>query len=186
MKRKFLLAGLILAISLIWAGANAQTNIVTNGDFEGGFTADADDQIPNGWTKLETSEPPENSTIWWANDNGPTLAGSKSLDWVRWNGGMSGDWTACEQTLNYNVTACATLTLAIDVKAFSHNLGGSGWTPEDWEYPVTIVVYYTDTQGIQRYVCQSGLLDTGRSQRRKDLQESDLGGNGSWCCIGSA
>jgi putative component of membrane protein insertase Oxa1/YidC/SpoIIIJ protein YidD len=151
MKRKFLLAGLILVISLVWAGANAQTNIVTNGNFEGGFTANADDQIPNGWTKLETSEPPENSTIWWANDNGPTLAGSKSLDWVRWNGSMSGDWTACEQTLNYNVAGCATLTLTIDVKAFSHNLGGSGWTPEDWEYPVTIVVYYTDTQGIQRY-----------------------------------
>jgi hypothetical protein len=154
MKRKFLLTGLILAISLIWSGANAATNIVTNGNFEGGFTADGTgDRIPNGWTKLETFSggPGETSNIYDVNDNGPTLAGSWSLGWGRFNGGMSGDWTACEQTLNYDVSGCASLNLTIDVKALYHNLGGSGWTFDDWEYPVTIVIYYFDTQGTSRY-----------------------------------
>jgi len=154
MKREFLFVGLILAMSFIWAGTNAQANIVTNGNFEGGFTADGTgDQIPNGWTKLETFSggPGETSIIGPANDNGPTLPGSWSLDWTRSNGGMSGDWTACEQALNYDVSGCASLSLTIDVKAFYHNLGGSGRTFEDWEYPVTIMVYYVDTHDTTRY-----------------------------------
>ncbi len=143
-----------MAIGLIWSGVSAQTNIVTNGDFEGGFTPDGTgDLIPNGWTKLETFSggPGEISTLNQANDNGPTLAGSWSLDWVRSNGGSSGDWTTCKQILNYDVTNCLSLTLTIDVKAFSHNLGGSGWTVHEFEYPVTIVVLYTDTGGTQRF-----------------------------------
>lgn len=151
MRKKFLLAGLVLAISLVWSVANAQTNIVTNGDFEGGFTPDGTgDLIPNGWTKFETS-PGENSTLNQAGDNGPTLPGSWSLDWVRTGGGSSGDYTTCEQILNYDVTNCLSLTLTIDVKAFSHNLGGSGWTVHEFEYPVTIQVYYTDTGGTDRF-----------------------------------
>jgi hypothetical protein len=151
MKRKFLLAGLVLAISLIWVGASAQTYLVTNGYFEGVFSPSGNDQIPNGWTKLETNEPPESSFITWAADNGPTHVGSKSLHWVRYNGSNSGDWTVCEQTLNYDVSDCFPLKLTIDVKAFYHNVGGSGWTPTEYEYPVTIVIYYTDIQGTQRY-----------------------------------
>ncbi|MGB8657579.1 MAG: hypothetical protein WCE90_07305 [Candidatus Zixiibacteriota bacterium] len=146
-----LLTAVFMCVSGAWAGANAQTNIVTNGDFEGGFTPDGTgDLIPNGWTKFET-RPYENSTLNQANDSGPTLAGSWSLDWVRTGGGGSGDWTTCEQTLNYDVTNCNSLTMTIDVKAFSHNLGGSGWTAGEWEYPVAIVVYYTDTGGTQRF-----------------------------------
>ncbi|MCK4224321.1 MAG: hypothetical protein KAX39_04010 [candidate division Zixibacteria bacterium] len=149
-KRAILILGIVV-ISLIWSGVSAQTNIVTNGDFEGGFTPDGTgDLIPNGWTKHETS-PGENSTLNQANDNGPTLTGSWSLDWVRSSGGSSGDWTTCVQILNYDVTNCLSLTLTIDVKAFSHNLGGSGWTPAESEYPVTIRVHYTDTQGTNRY-----------------------------------
>ncbi len=149
-KRSILVLGVVV-ISLIWVGANAQTNIVTNGDFEGGFTPDGTgDVIPNGWAKFETS-PGENSTLDSAIDNGPTLPGYRSLDWVRTGGGMSGDWTTCEQILNYDVSNCLSLTLTIDVKAFSHNLGGSGWTVHEFEYPVTIVVYYTDTGGTQRF-----------------------------------
>jgi hypothetical protein len=151
MRRKFLLAGLVLAISLIWAGASAQTYLVTNGYFEGVFSPSGNDQIPNGWTKFETNAPPESSFITWAADNGPTHAGSKSLHWVRYNGGNTGDWTTCEQTLNYDVSDCFPLTLTIDVKAFYHNVGGSGWTATEYEYPVTIVIYYTDIQGTQRY-----------------------------------
>jgi hypothetical protein len=153
MRRKFLLAGLVLAISLIWAGANAQTNIVTNGDFEGGFYASGNDMVPNSWTKLETFSGgyPETSIVSGPNDNGPALPGSWSVAWLRSYGGSSGDWTACEQTLNYDVSGCFPNMLKIDVKVSSHNLGGSGYTAEDWEYPVTIVVYYTDTLGTQRY-----------------------------------
>jgi hypothetical protein len=142
----------VAAIGLIWSIAAAQVNILTNGDFEGGFTPDGTgDLIPNGWTKLETSAPPEASTIGQANDNGPTLPGEWSLDWVRSTGSGSGDWTTCEQTLNYDVTNCDPLTLTIDVKAFFHDLGGSGWTAEEWEYPVTIVVFYTDAGGTNRF-----------------------------------
>jgi hypothetical protein len=151
--RSILVVG-VAALMLTWSGAAAQTNIVTNGDFEGGFVPDGTgDQIPSGWIKLETFSggPGEVSTLSQANDNGPTLGGSWSLDWVRSNGGASGDWTACEQVLNYDVTNCGSLNLTIDVKAFSHSLGGSGWTQADFEYPVTIVVYYTDTGGTQRY-----------------------------------
>jgi hypothetical protein len=79
------------------------------------------------------------------------LPGEWSLEWVRSNGGSSGDWTTCEQILNYDVTNCPALTLCIDVKAFSHNLGGSGWTAHEYEYPVTIFISYTDTGGTKRF-----------------------------------
>ena len=90
MRKKFLLFGLALAISLSWAGASAQTYLVTNGYFEGVFSPSGNDQIPNGWTKFETNAPPESSFITWAADNGPTHAGSKSLHWVRYNGVILG------------------------------------------------------------------------------------------------
>ncbi|MGB8657082.1 MAG: dockerin type I domain-containing protein [Candidatus Zixiibacteriota bacterium] len=153
MKNKFLLAGLLLLACLAWSGTCVAADAVTNGNYEGGFFVDGDDQVPNGWIKYETFSggSGETSILSQAGDNGPTLAGSSSLNWVRSNDNMSGDWTACDQFLNYDVTNCNTLTLTIDVKAFSHSLGGSGYTPEDWEYPVTVVVYYTDTGGTQRY-----------------------------------
>ncbi|UCD16418.1 MAG: thrombospondin type 3 repeat-containing protein, partial [Candidatus Zixiibacteriota bacterium] len=70
---------------------DANTNIVVNGNFEGGFTPDGTgDNIPNGWTKFETS-PNETSVISQASDNGPTLPGSSALHWSRTNGGVSGD-----------------------------------------------------------------------------------------------
>lgn len=151
MIRKFLLASVILVVSLTWVLANPPVNIVTNGDFEGGFTPDGTgDAIPNSWTKFETSSG-ENSTLSQAGDNGPTMPGSFSLDWVRASGAGSGDYTSCEQVLNYDVTDCQSLTLTIDVKAFSHDLGGSGWTPHEFEFPVNIQVYYTDTGGTSRF-----------------------------------
>jgi len=149
-----LLVGFVVGISLLWSGANCQINLVTNGDFEGGFTPDGTgDLIPNGWTKLATfhGRPGESSTLSQANDNGSTLSGSSSLYWMRTIGGVSGDWTACEQILNYDVAGCESLTLTIDVKAFSHNLGGSGATVYEFEYPVTIQVHYSDTGDTLRY-----------------------------------
>jgi hypothetical protein len=154
MTRKLLLACFILVVSLTWVAANPPINILTNGDFEGGFMPDGNgDIIPNGWTKFETfwGGAGEVSTLNQAGDNGPTLPGSFSLDWVRSNGGGSGDYTSCEQILNYDVTDCQSLTLTIDVKAFSHNLGGSGWTQHEFEYPVTIQVYYSDSAGTPRF-----------------------------------
>ncbi len=152
MIRKIILMGLVLVTGFLWSGVNAW-DLVSNGDFEGGFFADGDDSIPNSWTKLETFSggPGETSILKPAPDNGPTSSGTKSLDWVRSNGGASGDWTGCEQVLNVDVTNSRILNLTIDVKAFSHTLGGSGTTPEDWEYPVTVVVYYTDAGGTPRY-----------------------------------
>jgi putative component of membrane protein insertase Oxa1/YidC/SpoIIIJ protein YidD len=152
MMRKFLFVGMVLLMGWMWSGANA-LSLVSNGDFEGGFYADGDDSIPNNWTKVETFSggPGETSILKPAADNGPSSTGSWSLNWVRSNGSASGDWSGCEQVLNFDVTNSRILDLAIDVKAFSHNLGGSGTTPEDWEYPVTVVVYYTDTGGTSRY-----------------------------------
>lgn len=133
---------------------DSQKEILTNGDFEGGFTPDGTgDMIPTGWTKYETFSggPGETSTLYKASDNGPRLPGISALGWLRSNGGVSGDWTACEQTLNYDVSACSCVTMTIDVKVLGHNLGGSGTTATEFEFPVTVVVYYTDNGGIQRY-----------------------------------
>jgi hypothetical protein len=133
---------------------DSQKEILTNGDFEGGFTPDGTgDMIPNGWTKYETFSggPGETSTLYQANDNGPRLPGISALGWQRSLGGSSGDWTACEQTLSYDVSACSCVTMTIDVKVLGHNLGGSGTTPTEFEFPVTVVVYYTDATGTPRY-----------------------------------
>jgi hypothetical protein len=135
---------------------DSQKEILTNGDFEGGFTADGTgDVIPNNWTKFETfsSSQGETSTISSAIDNGPRLPGVAAFQWLRTenDGNHSGDWTACEQTLNYNVSACSCATMTIDVKVLGHNLGGSGYTPTEFEFPVTVVVYYTDVTGTPRY-----------------------------------
>ncbi|MCX6831769.1 MAG: thrombospondin type 3 repeat-containing protein, partial [candidate division Zixibacteria bacterium] len=130
---------------------DSQKEILTNGDFEGGFTPDGTgDLIPNGWTKFETG-PGEVSTLYKANVNGPRLPGISALGWQRSLGGNSGDWTACEQTLNYDVSACSCVTMTIDIKVLGHNLGGSGITPTEFEFPVTVVVYYTDVTGTPRY-----------------------------------
>jgi len=95
----------------------------------------------------------ETSTISSALDNGPRLPGMTALHWLRTenDGNHSGDWTACKQTLSYDVSACSCATMTIDVKVLGHNLGGSGWTPTEYEFPVTVVVYYTDATGAPKY-----------------------------------
>jgi hypothetical protein len=135
---------------------DSQKEILTNGDFEGGFYLDlTGDMIPNGWTKFEnfTGSPGEISTLSSAVDNGPRLPGVTALHWLRTenDGNHSGDWTTCEQTLNYDVSACSCVTMTIDIKVLGHNLGGSGITPTEFEFPVTVVVYYTDATGAPRY-----------------------------------
>jgi len=130
---------------------DSDSNIVNNGDFESGFTPDGTgDNIPNAWTKLETNTG-ETSTISGVADNGSTLPGSSALHWVRSNGGSSGDWTTCEQYPSYDISACSCVTLTIDVMAISHNLGGSGSTSNEFEYPATIRIDYTDTSGTSRF-----------------------------------
>jgi hypothetical protein len=135
---------------------DSQKEILTNDDFEGGFIADGTgDAVPIGWTKLETfsGSPGETSTLSSAADNGLMLPGVAALQWFRTenDGNHSGDWTACEQTLNYDVSACSCVTMTIDVKVLGHNLGGSGRTLTEYEFPVTVVVYYTDMTGTPRY-----------------------------------
>jgi hypothetical protein len=133
---------------------DSQKEILANGDFESGFTPDGTgDMIPNGWTKFETFSggPGEVSTLNKASDNGPRLPGISALGWQRSLGGSSGDWTACEQTLNYDVSACSCVTMTIDVKVLGHNLGGSGSTLAEFEFPVTVQVYYTDATGTPRF-----------------------------------
>ncbi len=133
---------------------DSDVEIVNNGDFEGGFAADGTgDTIPNGWTKFETFSggPGETSVLNEVADNGPTLPGFSALHWLRSNGGASGDWTAVEQDLNWDISACSCATLTIDVKVEYHNLGGSGFTQYEYEFPVTVQIYYTDTADTSRF-----------------------------------
>jgi hypothetical protein len=127
--------------------------LVNNGNMEGGFYADPDDNVPNGWKKYETfSGGVETSLIGPFSDNGPTLPGSISLYWTRVdNGSQTGDWTAVDQYLGYDISRCQCATLNIDIKVLYHSLGGSGWTVSDYEYPVTVVIYYIDAAGTSRY-----------------------------------
>jgi hypothetical protein len=159
---------------------DSQKEALANHDFEGGFTADGTgDVIPNNWTKYETFSggPGETSTLYQAADNGPRLPGISALGWLRGNGGSSGDWTACEQTLSYDVSACSCVTMTIDVKVLGHNLGGSGSTANEFEFPVTVVVYYTDMGGIQRY-WQYGWYEWIDAQTGPNPNHAPVPGNG--------
>ncbi len=120
-----------------------------NGHFEDGFYADADDMIPNRWTKLETN-PSETTIIYEDLDNGPSFPGTSSTAWERLDGGVSGDWTTIEQDMDLDVSGPADVSLELDVKALHHNLGGSGWTEDEWEYPVTLRISYTDVDGFAK------------------------------------
>ena len=53
------------------------------------------------------------------------------------------------------------LYLDIDVKAIYHDLEGSGCTSAKWEYPVTVLVHYIDTDGILRYLQYGWYRDGG-------------------------
>jgi hypothetical protein len=142
------------AVLLLTAPAGS-TNVFHNGDFEGGFDAIDDDLCPVSWTILETwwGTLDEGSVVTSAQDNGPTMPGSWSTSWHRWNSGPSGDWTGIEQVCNpmINVSQVEFLGLTLDVKVLYHDLGGSGQTADDWEYPVSIVVYFTDDGDRERY-----------------------------------
>jgi hypothetical protein len=148
-----------MALSL-WAAplVIAQTNLVTNGDFEGGFAwvANPDpwdgitpDQIPNGWTRFETFNGGvvENSALLQMPDNGPSLPGSSTLSCGRVNGGFSGDWSVVYQDLNIDASKCSGLTLTMDVKVISHNLLAGGWSTPAFEWPVLVEIDYNTTGG---------------------------------------
>jgi len=150
-----------MALSL-WAAplVIAQTNLVTNGDFEGGFTTTANpsqpldlvpfDDIPNGWTRYETfTGGMELSSLspGPAGDNGPSLPGANSLLSTRVVGMASGDWTAVYQDLDIDASDCSALTLNMDVKVISHNLEAGGWVAPAFEWPVIVQISYTTTGG---------------------------------------
>ncbi len=150
---------LAVALLMLFGGAasvalaDPEVQLVDNCRFEGGGYADGDDTIPNLWTKFETFQgaPGEISIISLVDDNGPGCAGVVSVDWVRANGGASGDWTCIEQDLDIDIAGYGCICMLIDVKVFSHDLEAGGYTAERWEYPVTVVVYFTDTGGANRY-----------------------------------
>jgi|GEM_PF-2841975 len=126
---------------------------ITNGDYENGWYTDGDDYVPCWWTKYETFSGgyPETSIITSSNDNGPSLPGTLSVHWSRTGGGSSGDWTVIEQELALDIPPCGELWFCIDIMAIYHDLGGSGWTPENWEFPVTLMVFFTDVGGVARF-----------------------------------
>lgn len=149
-----------MALSL-WAAplVSAQTNLITNGDFEGGFTSVSNpdpldalgtpDGIPNGWTGYETftGGVQEYSTLLLWPDNGPSLPGVNCLSSIRTAGGSSGDWTAIYQDLDIDASDCSALALNMDVKVFVHNLEAGGWVAPAFEWPVIVQISYTTTGG---------------------------------------
>ena len=118
-------------------------DFITNGDFEGEFTEDEQgDFIPNGWTKFETSDPPEDSTITRGDSNGPSLAGQFSLFWSRPNGAASGDWSAVEQSgFLIDASRYSELKLSLDTLVISHSLEGGGCCAFEW--PAIVQISYT-------------------------------------------
>ena len=151
-----------MALSL-WAAplVIAQTNLVTNGDFEGGFTVlgnptqpldtGTPDGIPHGWTRYETFSGgvPEMSLLNpVAADNGPSLPGANSLLATRADqGSQSGDWTAIYQDLDIDASRCSRLTLNMDVKVLTHSLVAGGWVIPAFKWPVIVEISYTTTGG---------------------------------------
>lgn len=130
---------------------DAHSNLVTNGDFAGGWYYDATgvpppDTIPNSWYKLETlmHSGPDDSHI------GPAADGA-SLYWDRWMSDSHGDWTGVKQDLAIDITQSPCLELSIDIMIFYHNLAGSGYTLEEWEFPANVVIYFVDTDGRDRF-----------------------------------
>jgi len=150
-----------MALSL-WAAplVIAQTNLVTNGDFEGGFSVVGNpsqpldggtpDGIPNGWARYETFTGGVETSLLNpgpAGDNGPSLPGANSLMSIRAIGMMSGDWTAIYQDLDIDASDCSALTLNMDVKVISHNLEAGGYVAPAFEWPVIVQISYTTTGG---------------------------------------
>ncbi len=133
--------------------ADSDDTLVDNCCFEGGWYAVGVHMIPNLWTLFETFSGggPETSIISVIADNGPGCPGDSCVHWLRTNGGASGDWTCIEQDLDIDVISYGCLCMLIDVKVLSHNLEAGGWTAPRWEYPVTVIVYFTDTSGVNRY-----------------------------------
>lgn len=170
--RLYFVAIVLVSMALsLWATplVIAQTNLVTNGDFEGGFPlvpnldpldGSTPDGIPNGWTRYETFSGGIMETSILnpgpAGDNGPSLPGASSLLSTRADmGSMSGDWTAIFQDLNIDASECSSLTLNMDVKVITHDVPAGGFVcnlppPLDspaFEWPVIVQISYTTTGG---------------------------------------
>lgn len=140
----FLITALLLSASV------ASGQIVVNGDFEGGTYSQGNDTVPSGWTPFETfsGSLSELSVIDVVNGNGPSRAGASCFDANRSLGGLSGDWTSIEQELSECVHTAASLTLDLDVRVMSHDLHAGGNFSFEW--PVNVVIFYTDTAGNSR------------------------------------
>ena len=144
--------------------ATAQTNLVANGDFEGGFTNQglsgpldlSGDDVPNGWTRYETFSGGAGETSTLSQDplNGPSGPGASALGARRVpDGGMSGDWSAVYQALNIDASRCSSLALNMDVRVWAHDVPAGGFICNmappftAFEWPVVVQIDYTTTGG---------------------------------------
>ena len=142
--------------------------LISNGDFEGGsynagfsHTTDdlAADTVANSWVRVGTQGGqidetfwgyvPENSLIAPVADNGPSAPGSTAMEFLRTQGGGSGDYTMIRQVLDIYTEDYLSLDLSLDVKAISHNLCGGG-SAGGWEYPIVAVIKYEDSSAVSK------------------------------------
>ncbi|MFQ5670192.1 MAG: MopE-related protein [Acidobacteriota bacterium] len=142
MRRRMIFA-IGLSLGAAWGMALGATELLINGDFEGGFTADGTgDNLPTGWVKQE-SRPAEGSTIGQDPSNGPSLPGTSALFWDRPNGGLSGDRSGVDQFVAIDASIYRTLTLSIDTRVDYHDLEAGGTVSPAFEWPVMVEITYT-------------------------------------------
>jgi hypothetical protein len=147
--------GVAAVFVIVCCGSAGAAELITNGTFEGavipaGVSGPLDgnaDLLPAGWTRFETFSGGvvENSVISNPVPNGPSIPGLTGWEFIRWNGGASGDWTAIEQPLNIKAADYSCLNLSMDVQVLQHNLVAGGWVAPAFEWPAMVEVDYLDT-----------------------------------------
>lgn len=147
---------LLVAISLFGPRpAMGTLPTILNGDFEGPFTPQGDDFVPEHWTLSEGPlEPGEISVLTSSADNGPTFPGATSVQTARVNGGTDGAGTGILQLFDPPIVVSQLtepLLLSVDVKAISHNLCGSGFHSSRSEYPIRVDVLFWDQNDVLKY-----------------------------------
>jgi len=140
-------------------------DLITNGDFEGGFYDDGTgDMVPNGWVKDE-GRPEEGATLTEVEGKD----GGSAVRWTRLNGGSTGDHLHIVQDVNVDVDNYRSIILIIDVYVIYHNLEAGGWATPAFEWPVYVYIPYTATDGSQQHWKFGWYLDPpGDGSRTQD------------------
>jgi hypothetical protein len=169
----------VLAASVSTFQASAQ-ELLVNGDFEGdSYAAGNNDVCPVGWTLYETRDS-EDSQALPVLDNGPGASGTTAWNCRRNASSATGDWTCLEQTLDYTVKKKETVTLSLDAKVISHSLAAGGSSYPGWEWPVEVLVYYDDQDGISRSYLYGFYVSPPGDGRADDGHEDELVNAGQW------